>query len=138
MIRKIDIVTTRVQTEHSNQCWLWPYAKYYDGYGQVVINRKTHRVYKVAFELRYGKVPDGLQLDHLCRERSCWNPDHLEVVTQQENIKRGQVGLRHSSKEYCPKGHPYNEENTYHYKNGRYCRECGRENCRRWYAKSRT
>lgn len=85
----------------------------------------------VAYEMYVGPIPEGMQLDHLCRVRHCVNPAHLEVVTQQENMRRVAVLTTH-----CPRGHEYNEENTYvytHHEHGwtmRFCRVCGRDKAR--------
>lgn len=77
-------------------------------------------------------------MDHLCRRPSCVNPEHLEPVTRSENLRRGNVGQSglaqlNKAKTHCPKGHPYDEENTYHYKGSRYCRQCLAAKARRKY-----
>lgn len=59
-----------------------------------------------------GPVPDGLELDHLCRVHNCVNPAHLEAVTHAENVRRGEAGLHNPEKTHCPNGHAYTEENT--------------------------
>lgn len=71
-----------------------------------------------------GPIPEGLVIDHLCRDLLCVNPGHLEPVTQKENVRRG-VG--HGAETHCPQGHEYTEANTrVSKKNKRYCRACGR------------
>jgi hypothetical protein len=87
------------------------------------------RAHRVAYEALIGPIPDGLQLDHLCRNRACVNPLHTEPVTQIENIRRGEAGVPSGSqqraKTHCPQGHPYSQGNTYIRKNGhRMCRTC--------------
>ena len=77
------------------------------GYGRIRIDGKTHNAHRVSFEIFKGKIPDGLQIDHLCRVRHCINPDHLEAVTQQENIRRQLLAHTH-----CPHGHELTPENV--------------------------
>lgn len=70
-------------------CWIWTGALTTNGYGQVRWGDRTLRAYRLVYELLVGPIPDGLQLDHLCRNRRCVNPAHLEPVTQWENWARG-------------------------------------------------
>jgi hypothetical protein len=86
--------------------------------------RYAHRV---AYEHFVGEIPDGLQLDHVCRNRVCVNPAHLEPVTASENRRRATALITH-----CPQGHPYDETNMRVQPDGRrYCRECKRARHRR-------
>ena len=95
------------------------------GYGQFHYKGKTCYAHRIAYELLVGHVPS--ELDHLCRNRRCVNPAHLEEVRHQENLARGEHANR--NKVYCPKGHPYDAVNTYVHPNGRErrCRTCHRE-----------
>lgn len=78
--------------EKTDSCWLWTGSKTRVGYGQMRVggagSRKTG-VHRVAYELLVGRIPKGLDLDHLCRNTLCVNPDHLEPVTRKENLARG-------------------------------------------------
>ena len=76
----------------TDTCWLWTSAKNIDGYGIFRINGKNILSHRLSYELYIGKIPEGLQIDHLCRVRDCVNPDHLDPVTQAENIRRGLSG----------------------------------------------
>jgi hypothetical protein len=89
-----------------------------------------------VYELHVGPIPEGLDLDHLCRVRACCNPDHLEPVTRSENLRRAVgIGNQWSSRSACSNEHPYTEENTARDKSGaRVCRQCTRDRARRYYA----
>ena len=78
---------------NDNGCWIWQLNKNYKGYGYVGINGKLVRAHRYYYEQAKGKIPKGLQLDHLCHVRSCVNPEHLEAVTLTENVRRG-MGTR--------------------------------------------
>lgn len=108
-------------------CWVWT-ASTKNGYGQ--IGSGGHRgppvlAHRVSYELLVGPVPDGLELDHLCRNRRCVNPAHLEPVTHRENALRGEApSVRILRSGQCKNGHPHTEENAYWWKGKRYCAVC--------------
>lgn len=118
------------KVEKTDTCWLWTAAKTDKGYGNFRLNRRTLSAHRVSYMHFVGPIPDGLHVDHLCRNRSCVRPDHLEPVTQYENMKRGEIwnasGKHQLKVTHCPKGHEYSDENTYIHKNSRYCRECNK------------
>ena len=110
-----------------NGCWNWPVTDR-NGYGRFLITnaakliRKMTYTHIVSYETYVGPVPEGLELDHLCRNRACCNPEHLEPVTRRENVHRGLVGGRRDA---CRRGHLYTPENTYTFPDGRRnCRAC--------------
>lgn len=110
--------------EFGSDCWIWTGSCQVDGYGRVQFRGKSWRAHRAIYTLLVDEIPEGLVLDHLCRNPSCVNPEHLEPVTQQENSLRGLMGRL---KTECPKGHLYSEENTYRNSRGhRYCRTCKR------------
>jgi hypothetical protein len=112
--------------EPNTGCWLWLGSGNQYGYGRMLINRQSFLAHRVSYEIHKGPIPDGLELDHLCRVRCCVNPDHLEPVTHEENVRRGGRMLNTA----CPSGHPFSPENTWiNPKTGwRQCRKCNLEN----------
>ncbi len=107
-------------------CWQWLDLQNYAGYGRFWFNGKMLRAHKFSYNLFIGEVPEGLELDHLCRNRLCVNPEHLEAVAHQANSSRGEVGAWERAKTHCPRGHPYDEKNTYLEGMKRKCRTCMR------------
>lgn len=98
-----------------------------DGYFVVWDNSRKTMVkgHRLVYEQERGPIPPGMTIDHLCRRRNCQRIEHLEVVTRKENTARGEgPSAQHSRKTHCPKGHPYNSENTRVYKGRRYCIAC--------------
>jgi hypothetical protein len=109
-------------------CWEWTLSTT-QGYGQIRMGKRTRRVHQVAWELFRGPVPKGLEIDHECRNRRCFNPEHLRVCTRRENqLAPGSqsVGAKAAAATHCPHGHPYAGENLRIRKdNGkRVCRTC--------------
>lgn len=111
-------------------CWEWQAYRDRNGYGNFTPRHaQTTKAYRWAYEHWKGPIPDGLVIDHLCRNPGCVNPAHLEAVTNRENILRG-IGPSaiHAKKTHCIHGHEYTEENTYFHRgrNQRQCRACRR------------
>lgn len=107
------------------RCWVWIRSRGKGGYGQISIDGKTRRAHRVAYELVYGVIltPDQF-LHHKCRNKSCVNPDHLEVTSQLEHTDSAVFGNK--EKTQCPHGHEYTPENTCWNRSGksRECRTC--------------
>ena len=111
-------------------CWHWTGVIAKNSYGKFQLNKKQELAHRVSYEHYKGPIPSGLCLDHLCRNRSCVNPDHLEAVKQSENLLRSPIAQWsvNAKKTECPKGHQYTKENTLTNKEGyRWCRTCKRE-----------
>ena len=105
-------------------CWLWTRAKT-KGYGTLWSNGKQIYAHRYMWTVMRGPIPEGMELDHLCRVTACINPQHLEVVTHRENCLRGLSPTAEAArKTHCPQGHPYSPENTYARGYGRVCRTC--------------
>lgn len=129
---KVKVVENTYRPD-SGPCWLWMGSHNSNGYGNITIGSRTDSTRKVvnahrfAYEVLIGPIPDGLEPDHLCRNPGCVNPRHIEPVTHHENILRGNDGKYNSDKTHCPKGHPYDENNTSIYHGHRSCKACKRE-----------
>lgn len=119
--------------EPNSGCWLWAGAHVWNEYGVIRSDGRAVYAHRYSYEGLIGRIPDGLQLDHRCRTRSCVNPSHLEAVTQRENLRRGERGQEWGTETHCRYGHEYTEKNTApraDRKNGRACRECNRNKAR--------
>jgi hypothetical protein len=106
-----------------NGCWEWQGALTEAGYGEFMLNRKPVYAHRHCYELLVGPVPKRKELDHLCRNRKCCNPAHLEPVTRKVNAERGAWAMR----THCKNGHAFTPENTAYWgKHGRSCKACHR------------
>lgn len=112
------------------KCWPWLAGAYPSGYGHMWWEGRSELAHRIAYTLSRKPIPSGRQwnIDHLCRNRICQNPDHLELVTRKENILRGiSHGAVNNRKTHCIHGHEFTPENTYHppkRPHHRYCRAC--------------
>lgn len=110
-------------------CWLWLGGGTH-GYGSIKVAGRARYTHILTYELEIGPVPDGFELDHICRTTRCRSPYHLEPVTHRVNILRGDrrgMGAAERRRTHCPRGHPYSGDNLVNRKNGaRGCRACDR------------
>lgn len=137
-----EFVLSRIKSRiniTSSGCWEWQGPKSHNGYGVLSLPQNLKellgsRVHRITYQIYVGDIPEGLQLDHLCRNRPCVNPQHVEPVTAKENIRRGETGKHNKHRGWlyqrmttaCVHGHPYDEKNTRIYKGKKDCRECDR------------
>lgn len=135
--RAIDRLRNHVLIDERG-CWVFQ-GGLANGYGRATWSTNGKMTYALAHRVMYthevGQIPEGLDLDHLCRNRACCNPAHLEPVSRQTNLLRGDtIPARRSATTECPKGHPYDSENTISDSKGRRnCRECVYERNRAYY-----
>lgn len=119
-----------------NGCIVWTASRHKSGYGKVGYKddgiKSTFLAHRVAYTIRYGAIPDGMTLDHICKNPSCVNPEHLKPMKLSENVKAGGNTL----KTHCPRGHEYTPKNTRIEKQssgkgfGRICRACAADSAR--------
>lgn len=124
----------KIMPEPNSGCWLWEGGVAGKGYGVTRHNGRQRYVHAVVYELLVGQVPDGLECDHLCRNTYCVNPHHIEPVTHKENLRRSTAIAAAKawtdSITRCPKGHEYDEKNTYRREGKKHCRQCAKLACR--------
>jgi hypothetical protein len=132
----LERFTSKVDIDQESGCWNWTGTlNVRDGYGFFKVDRRQWSSHRWAYETLVGEVENGLHLDHLCRNRLCCNPDHLEPVTCRENLMRGEtLAAANAAKTHCIHGHEFNEENTYWRRDRtpptRMCRACSRQRAR--------
>ena len=112
-----DALVSRIRRDSmpvtESGCWIWMKCVLSCGYGQIVIARKPRSAHRTSYEVFRGPIPEGLQLDHLCRVRSCVNPDHLEAVTARENTLRTDgPTARNARLTHCKRGHEFLLDNV--------------------------
>lgn len=123
-------IASHVVTDE-NGCEVWTGYRYSNGYSGISWNGTQVLGHRLSYEQRVGPIPDGLVIDHLCRNKACINPAHLEPVTSGENTRR-------AMRTHCVNGHEFTPQNVYRPGDGkRYCRECRRRRVREYQQRRR-
>lgn len=135
-VRRGATVQERIDfyVQREGDCWIWTGKRLPAGYGRMSYGGKWNLAHRMSYTHLVGPIPEGLDLDHLCRNRACVNPAHLEPVTRSVNLRRGVGGPAiNAAKTHCIRGHEFTPENTAIAERGkRRCRKCA---C--WHARNR-
>ena len=124
-------ISSKISVDRLSGCWVWVACRYPNGYGQIYWDGKMRLAHRIVYTLLIEEIPKGLDIDHLCRNRSCVNPKHLEPVTHRENVMRGNSPVVDQvSRTHCPQGHELSGSNlvaSMLKDNKRACRQCRKE-----------
>jgi hypothetical protein len=125
-----NYIAAQVSDKVDTKCWIWNGTFTRKGYGRKGSGAKYKSMHQWQWEDKFGAVPEGLVLDHLCGVRICCNPDHLEAITNEENIRRGRAGRNNPYRDKCKRGHPRGDNSYWTKKDGKdypICITCQKE-----------
>lgn len=119
-------ILSNIDIRDRDECWPWILPAHKTGYGRGSFNNKQFLAHRASYEYFKEPIPKGLVIDHICKNRICVNPNHLRVVTNLENVTQNSNSLtvKLKNQTHCKRGHLFDEENTYSYKNSRQCKIC--------------
>lgn len=122
-------LAAKISVRADTGCHEWKDAKDRKGYGRIFSNGRPVSAHRTVWEIENGAIPQGLVIDHLCRNRSCVNPHHMEVVTNRENVLRGEGHTAvNARKTHCNAGHELAPDNintvTFERRGERHCKQC--------------
>lgn len=109
--KRIEKIWRKIEASSAEGCWNWNGTKRKDGYGKLMIDGKFVRAHRFFYELIIGRIEEVKVVDHTCRNRSCVNPAHMEIVTRAENTRRGNGEVMNANRSNCcVKGHKRTRE----------------------------
>lgn len=130
------LIRFMAKIDRSAECWVWVAHLDRHGYGMFYVGGKMVLAHRFSYQTFVGEILPELELDHLCRNTCCVNPAHLEPVTHQMNVDRGDSGLHQRIKTHCPQGHLYSGDNLrINYAGRRVCKACERAKTMRYQAR---
>lgn len=111
-----------------NACWPWTSWMNSKGYGKFKLCGWHSSAHRIAYAVTHGEIPEGYDIDHICNNRACCNPSHLQAISHRENVLRSEntIAGRQSRQTHCKRGHPLSGDNLLMEGNKRFCRECKR------------
>lgn len=122
-VNTIDDIFAKIKI--IEKCWEWTGTLNPGGYGSIMYKSHSQGIHRHVYAILNGPIPERMEIDHLCRNRKCCNPNHLELVTKSKNLQRGKHSNQHKNKTHCVNNHEFTPENTYMRKHGgRSCRTC--------------
>lgn len=132
----LERILSKVERDPISGCWNFTGSRNYLGYGRVSAYGRTRSAHRVMYVETHGSIHDGLVIDHMCNNRACVNPDHLQAITQIENVKRGSgPTAENARKMHCPKcGGQYSAEGS---TGARRCKPCRVRRQREWWERSK-
>lgn len=118
-------------------CWLWTGSEKANGYGAITVDGRGWRAHRYAYVAAFGAIAEGMELDHVCRNRRCVNPFHLRQVSHRENTLSGETITAHAAQQtHCKRGHELTPESVYENGRGRQCKQCARIRAAERYARA--